>query len=171
VAVAEQNAFCRAGPSQYYAPTGELLAGASSLITGRNEESTWWVIEAAYEGGECWIGDAVVTLSGAIESVAVVPAPPLLPQPPEPFAPIGDKECDPNLPHTFLKWHPAQHPLGIALYEWELIGRDGAQSGTTIYTEEEVIIKCGERYTWRVRSVDNEGTTGPYSEFVGFRFK
>lgn len=169
--VANKNAHCRLGPSQYYESIGELLAGDSSPISGRNEDWSWWVIAAAYEGGECWIGDAVVTVSGDLSQVEVIAAPPLLPPAPIPFHPIRDFTCDPGLPHTFLKWHPVDHPLGILRYEWEVQSRDATHAGSTTDTEVEVVLVCGVRYTWRVRAVDTEGTAGPYSEPSEFKMR
>ncbi len=171
IATANKNAFCRLGPSQYHAPSGELLAGDSSPISGRNEDSTWWVIAAAYEGGTCWIADSVVTVSGDLTNVEVVAAPPLVPLAPVPMRPLDDIDCDPQLPHEFLRWQPVEHPEGIALYEWELLGPDGWRTGTTTNTEFEIVIICGERYKWHVRAIDNQGTAGPYSELIQFQMK
>jgi hypothetical protein len=171
IAAADRNAFCRFGPGQYYAPTGELLAGASSPISGRNEESTWWLIAAAYEGGACWISDSVVTVSGEIGNLEVVDAPPLVPLAPVPIRPSGKWGCDPQLPHMFLRWEPVDNPFGIALYEWQIQGPDGWESGTTTDTSLDYVVTCGEKYLWHVRAIDNEGTTGPYSEYMQFEME
>jgi hypothetical protein len=171
IVTADQNAFCRSGPSQYHAHIGELLAGDSSPILGQNEDSTWWVIEAGYGGGTCWIADIVVTVSGDLSRVPVVAAPPLVPLAPVPERPLGDLDCDRQLPHEFLRWSPVEHPIGIALYEWELQGPEGWRSGTTPYTEEEIVIVCGSVYRWHVRAIDNEGTAGPYSELIEFEMR
>jgi hypothetical protein len=166
ITTADQNAFCRLGPSQAYGATGELLAGESSPISGRNVDSTWWVIAAGYGGEACWISDSVVTVSGDVSGVPVVEAPPLPPPTPTPLSPSGLQPCTSSVE---LTWSAVDHPNGIAFYEWQVDGPSGTQTGQITSTSVEYIVACGGAdYQWRVRAVENGGAAGQYSEFMSF---
>ncbi len=169
IATANQDANCRFGPGQLYPITGQLLTGQSSPIVGRNTDSTWWVVQAAYDGGTCWIAESVVTISGDTNGVPVVDAPPF-PPPPAPtlISPSGSQSCTSTV---FLTWNAADHPAGIARYEWEVNGSGGTDTGTTVETEVEYFVSCSASYQWRVRAVDNNGTVGPYSDYMDFEIQ
>jgi hypothetical protein len=169
IATADQDANCRFGPGQLYPVTGQLLTGQSSPIVGRNADSSWWVVQAEYEGGTCWIADSVVTIRGDTSGVAVVEAPPL-PPPPAPtlISPSGSKSCTSTV---FLEWNAVDHPAGIAYYEWEVQGSGGTETDTTTETEAEYFVSCGASYQWRVRAIDNNGTVGPYSDYMDFEIQ
>jgi hypothetical protein len=163
---ADQNAFCRMGPSQAYATTGELLAGASSPISGRNTDSSWWVIPAAYnDGGACWISEAVVTTSGDLSGVPVI-IPPSLPEAPILLTPSGVQYCTSQIT---LSWYPVVFENGIARYEWEVLSATSTDTGISTDTSANYVVSCGgATYRWRVRDLGVDGTVGPYSEYLEF---
>ncbi|MEW6404349.1 MAG: CARDB domain-containing protein [Chloroflexota bacterium] len=77
-ATASVNANVRSGPETAYDIIGALLLGQSATVSGRNDASTWWYIDApGIYGGHGWIAASVVTTSCLPPVVQVVAAPPL----------------------------------------------------------------------------------------------
>jgi len=74
---AQQNANCRTGPSIVYRNIATLLQGQSAMLEGRNEDSTWWWIPTPGAfGGHCWVWGDSLTITGAVDSVPFIAAPP-----------------------------------------------------------------------------------------------
>lgn len=71
------NANCRFGPGTVYDVIGSLLKLETVLINGRNASTTWWWIQNPDAGGQCWVWDGLVTVSGDTSQVPVIAAPPL----------------------------------------------------------------------------------------------
>lgn len=66
----------RRGPSIYHEILRVLGEGATAVVTGRNNDSSWWQIE-----GQGWVSAAYVETSGNCSGIAVAsfpPAPPTL---------------------------------------------------------------------------------------------
>ena len=75
----------RAGPGLDFELLGQLEAGSSVVVVGRNETNEWWQIE--YQSGDnglAWVASAVVDFRGDNDQVPVVIAPvePGAPTPP-----------------------------------------------------------------------------------------
>jgi hypothetical protein len=71
------NSNVRGGPGTVYDVLGNLLEGQSADILGRNSAGTWWVIAfAPGPGGQGWIANSIVTVSGDTSNVPIVAAPP-----------------------------------------------------------------------------------------------
>ncbi|MEW6406821.1 MAG: hypothetical protein AB1649_34000 [Chloroflexota bacterium] len=178
--MANENANCRFGPGQVYDVISYLNQDQSAPITGRNAETTWWVIERVDGGGTCWIWDGVVTVSGDTSNVPIVEPPPTptptptqTPSPvplvaPKPIAPSGSLSCTSTV---FLEWQPVSHPNGIGYYEWKVTYSGVTDSGTTTSTSVEYFVTCIASYSWQVRAVDGKGNIGPYSESLSFDIK
>ncbi len=176
---ANQYANCRYGPGEVYDVISYLQQSQTSLIVGRNEAYSWWVIQRV-DGisGNCWIWDGTVTVSGDTSKVPVIAAPPtptptptLTPSPmplaaPEPIAPSGSYSCRSTI---FLEWNSVYSPNGIAYYEWIVEGPSAVESGTTADVQVEFFLpSCASSYRWQVRAVENLGTIGPYSPWIDF---
>lgn len=176
---ANQYANCRYGPGEVYDVISYLQQNQSSLIVGRNEAYSWWVIQRV-DGisGNCWIWDGIVTLSGDTSNVPVIESPPtptptatLTPSPmplasPEPIAPSGSYSCRSTI---FLEWNSVYSANGIAYYEWIVEGPSAVESGTTADVQVEFFLpSCASSYRWHVRAVDNLGTIGTYSPWIDF---
>jgi RNA polymerase sigma-70 factor (ECF subfamily) len=73
---ARQNANCRAGPSTVYRNIATLLEGQSAMLEGRNDDSTWWWILTPGGSGHCWVWGDSLTLTGAVEALPIIQAPP-----------------------------------------------------------------------------------------------
>ncbi|MBN2117750.1 MAG: hypothetical protein JW730_14335 [Anaerolineales bacterium] len=87
-----QNANCRYGPGTAYDIADTLFAGQTAPIMGRNEQGTWWQIQGPTFGSLCWVSKVTVEVSGAIDVVPVIVAPPpptLTPEPRERPKPQG----------------------------------------------------------------------------------
>ena len=164
---ATQNANCREGPGMAYEVLGNLLADQTAPITGRNSDSTWWVIQIPGIG-ECWIWSDTVTVSGDTSQTPVItpPAPPL--SAPSPISPSGTLNCADVTGGVTLEWSAVEHPNGIDHYEWTLEGGVN-KSGSSASTQADVnMIACGADYQWRVRAVDGLGTKGGWSDYMQF---
>ena len=73
------NLTCREGDSNDYPAAGYLLEGESADVIGRNQEGTWLVINNPDWEGDCWLFIGNVELEGDIENIAILTAPPLIP--------------------------------------------------------------------------------------------
>ncbi len=87
------NVNVRNGPSTDYAIIGALFPGASLPVIGRNNDSTWFVVD--YNGRQGWVASSVVTLVGPCGSLPTIQPPPLptpapfTPTPPPPAQPVA----------------------------------------------------------------------------------
>ena len=78
---APKNLTCREGDSNDYPAAGYLLEGESAEVVGRNQEGTWLVINNPDWEGSCWLFKGSVDLEGDPETVSIMTAPPLEPEP------------------------------------------------------------------------------------------
>jgi hypothetical protein len=72
---ANQNVNCRRGPSTAYSEVGALLQGQTALVTGRNQDNSWYYIDL--NGTQCWVWSGAVTATSNVNEQPLVPAPPL----------------------------------------------------------------------------------------------
>ncbi|MCE9647262.1 MAG: hypothetical protein K8S20_14795 [Chloroflexi bacterium] len=78
---------CRSGPGTVWPVVMILNPGQTAEIVGRSADGTWlYVKNISLPGSFCWVSASYVTVSGDINSLAVVPAPPL---PPTSAVPAG----------------------------------------------------------------------------------
>jgi hypothetical protein len=78
-----QPARCRSGPGAVY-PTLIYFAQDTVLpVAGRSRIDGWWVVSYSGRPGQCWLGDAVVELTGDASGVPILADPPT-PTPTEP---------------------------------------------------------------------------------------
>lgn len=175
IVTATQDANCRMGPSTGYGVTNSLLAGQTAPITGRNADSSWWVINIG--GSECWIWGELVIVGGDTSQMPVITPPPLptatftQPAPltaPTPISPNGTLDCASVTGGVTLVWSAVSNSNGINHYEWQLQG--GVNTSGSSFTTQAIItqIYCGANYRWRVRAVDNLGNIGPWSDYMQF---
>jgi len=125
---ANQNVNVRGGPGANYAKIGELTAGQSFGIVGKNNAGDWY--QFSFNGQQGWVRQDFVTLNGDAGVVQIaqnIPAPPPTarpappPQPTAPPAPAappppaappaptypfslvkGAERCDPNVGNTYF---------------------------------------------------------------------
>ena len=122
---ATQNINVRGGPGTNYAKIGELTAGQSFDIVGKNNAGDWY--QFSFNGQQGWVRQDFVTLNGDAGGVQIaqnIPAPPptapppppapptARPAPPAPAAPPaptypfslvkGVERCDPNVGNTYF---------------------------------------------------------------------
>lgn len=73
----DQNAFCRTGPGTVYPPATAYEAGTTLVIDGKNTfDPRWWRVVVPSTDGNCWISDALLTTTGAVDAVPEYQAPP-----------------------------------------------------------------------------------------------
>ncbi len=75
------NVNVRTGPGTNYPAIGSLFPGTALNVIGRNNESTWFVVN--YNGQQGWVASSVVQLGGPCGNLPVLTAPP----PPTPVPP------------------------------------------------------------------------------------
>lgn len=118
---ANQNVNVRSGPGTNYVRIGELSAGQTFEITGKNGAGDWYQFD--YNGRAGWVRQDFVTVSGEAAAIKVaqnIPPPPTAPPPPPPTAPPptapppppapsypfsllkGVERCDPNAGNTYF---------------------------------------------------------------------
>ena len=122
---ANQNVNVRGGPGANYAKIGELTAGQSFDIIGKNNAGDWY--QFSFNGQQGWVRQDFVTLigdAGVVQIAQNIPAPPPTarpapppqptapPAPPPPAAPPaptypfslvkGVERCDPNAGNTYF---------------------------------------------------------------------
>ncbi|MEA3338097.1 MAG: SH3 domain-containing protein [Chloroflexota bacterium] len=76
--VAQQTVNLRDGPSTAYKVVGQVKAGETLEVTGKNEDASWWQV-AQSNGDPAWIVARLVNTRGPIDQVAVatdIPEPP-----------------------------------------------------------------------------------------------
>jgi len=175
-ATATQDGNCRLGPGTAYGVTSSLLTGQTAPITGRNTDSSWWVIQIP-GSGECWIWGDIVIVAGDTSQVPFKTPPPLPTatftppaslSAPSLISPSGTLNCADVTGGVTLSWSAISHPNGIDHYEWALQGGVN-NSGTTGSTQADInLINCGAAYQWRVRAVDGLSNIGPWSTYMQF---
>jgi hypothetical protein len=72
-----QNANCRKGPGTAYDSVDTLTKGATVVIEGRSEDSSWLRVVRPAGSGHCWVSAVTGTVSGNLAAVTILPAPPL----------------------------------------------------------------------------------------------
>lgn len=72
--IVDVGANCRTGPGTNYDKVTAFAQGTYLNITGRNTDSTWWVVQNG--SGNCWISAVTGHTSGSTAGVVVVAAPP-----------------------------------------------------------------------------------------------
>lgn len=121
-AVADFNTFIYSGPGQNYVVYGALVGGRSALVTGRNQEGTWWAVSVPpAPDGNGWVSAEWVTVRDA-GSVPVLPAPPV----PATTALVPAGPADPQvltLVNTFVRSGPANNYPAYGVAEAGTTGR------------------------------------------------
>ncbi len=86
----------RSGPGTAFNRVGTLSAGQQLRIIGKNENASWWQVEAA--GGKAWVANSVVRAAGPVDQVAVAQD---IPQPPVQAAAASGPAPAPGAPGFF----------------------------------------------------------------------
>jgi len=72
-----QPVNCRFGPSPAYAVVGGLDVGGQAETVGKNIDVTWWYVKNPSDPSTyCWLSASVVEVTGNVETLPVVAAPP-----------------------------------------------------------------------------------------------
>lgn len=83
IAVVEAPAVnVRSGPSTNYSVVGNLTAGETCPIIGRNSDASWWLLSCS-NGQRGWVSGALLAISGSQDLIPIVqpaPEPPSAPQ-------------------------------------------------------------------------------------------
>jgi hypothetical protein len=72
-----QNANCRAGPGSLYDVLTSVLRGVTMPIAGRNQESTWYAVQAPGLLAHCWVWGQSLEFDGDPSLAPILAAPPL----------------------------------------------------------------------------------------------
>ncbi len=70
------NVNCRSGPDVGYSAVSYINLGEVAQIAGRNDDSSWWYVRDPHNSGQfCWVAASVVTTSGNLAGLPVIPPP------------------------------------------------------------------------------------------------
>jgi uncharacterized protein YraI len=121
-ATADFNTFIFSGPGQNYVVYGALLGGRSTLVTGRNQEGTWWAVSVPpAPDGNGWVSAEWVTVTD-IGNVPVLPTPPV----PATTTLVPPGPADPQvlaLVNTFVRSGPGSNYPAYGVAEAGVKGR------------------------------------------------
>jgi hypothetical protein len=95
IAVLDQDAGCRAGPSTFYRILAYLSAGDSGIVDGRTEDTNWLRIQLQEVDQPCWVFSDFISQEGDLASIAILTPQPL------PTQTIGPTQ-EPSGPKYFL---------------------------------------------------------------------
>ena len=77
IVTANTDANVRNGPGTVYGIAGQIPAGGTAPLAGRNAEGTWWtIVFAGGIGGYGWIAGSVSTATCVPPTLPVIAAPP-----------------------------------------------------------------------------------------------
>ena len=72
----DKGVNCRVGPSTNWLTIGALLPEQTATITGRNSDSSWWLVITPNDPGHpCWVAASVTLTAGNLANVAVIDTP------------------------------------------------------------------------------------------------
>jgi hypothetical protein len=76
IQVTVELANCRFGPGTVYLTLNEVRGGRSLTAVGRNDTSTWWLVEDPINpGGYCWVAAEVTAPTEDLQQLPIVGAP------------------------------------------------------------------------------------------------
>jgi hypothetical protein len=107
----------RAGPGTNYPIVGHFEPGQQAIVTGRNEEQSWWQVNLNIEktGSPGWVHGELVTFTGNNQTIPAIEAPPPPSPTPDPNA-VADPETEAN--------NPAEHSTAGELADQLRCGKD-----------------------------------------------
>jgi hypothetical protein len=70
-----ENTNCRRGAGTDYEVVTYLKKGTDAPIFGRNEDSTWWLVQVPGSSLRCWVGSSFVVTRGDLSHVQFVESP------------------------------------------------------------------------------------------------
>ncbi len=110
-----QNANCRKGPGTAYNIVTSFEQGKQVQATGRNDQSTWVYLAVPGTTASCWVAVSTLDPNVGLDSLPVVPTPPL----PDTPATFSDKaSCVIKLKSLSVKltWADVSNESGYHLY-------------------------------------------------------
>jgi len=128
-----KNANCRKGPGTGYDIVTSLTTGTQTTPDGRDAQSLWLDVLVPNTQAHCWVLGSSVDLNVLVETLAVLPTPPL---PDAAGAFIDKADCQVKLKSLSVKltWSAAAHVTGYHLYRsGNLLQTFGAN--VTTYTD------------------------------------
>lgn len=106
------DAVCRAGPGVRYLARLRIEKGKSFEASGRNEDGSWIVVQAAHIGDDCWVQASALDNPGDLSDLRVLEAQPLPDQPLNFVA--SDNACG-GINHLWLYWYNG-NAVGYRIY-------------------------------------------------------
>lgn len=72
----DKGVNCRVGPSTNWLTIGALLPEQFATITGRNSDSSWWLVITPNDPGHpCWVAASVTLTAGNLANLAIIDTP------------------------------------------------------------------------------------------------
>jgi hypothetical protein len=108
------NAYCRKGPNTLYDIVTFIQKGINYDVVGRDNQSTWWLVNAPGVS-TCWVGGSAVNVSGPTAQVPVVIGQPL-PEMPSLFESSATCNAVLKTLGVRLDWAAAHGATGYRIY-------------------------------------------------------
>jgi hypothetical protein len=127
-----QQANCRKGPGTAYESMGFGQVGQQVPIEGLSDPLGWYYVQLQ-NGARCFAAGSTGDVSGSLDGLPVIPAPPLpvtptptptLAPPAAPVLSVSDQVCDASQYAVRLSWKDVEGEAGYRVY------RDGALVAT-----------------------------------------
>jgi hypothetical protein len=128
-----QQANCRKGPGTAYESLGIGQVGEQAPIQGLSNPLGWYYVELG-NGARCFVAGSTGDVSGSLDGLPVIPAPPLPVAPPAPALNVSTKVCDSSEYVVRLSWKDVEGESGYRVYrDGSLIATLGANA--TVYDD------------------------------------
>jgi hypothetical protein len=120
----------RAGPGTNYPIVGQFEPGQQAIVTGRNEEQSWWQVNLNIEQTDSpgWVYGELVTFTGSDQTIPAVEAPPP-PSPTPDSNAVADTGTEAN--------NQAENPTAEQLADQLRCGKDFCVTYQTMVSIEE----------------------------------
>ena len=145
---------CRSGPDVAYASLDTFNSGQTAVITGRNDNNTWWYVHDPNNTSQfCWVSASVSTTSGNLNNLPVIPALTVIATNVTVSTSVSFNMCGGPNPVTFSGTITTNGAAKVS-YQWEI---RGDKSNTT----------SPQTITFKAAGTKNASNTGTYSADCG----
>ena len=122
--VFNKAAYCRKGPNTLYKSIGEGQPGQQAQIEGISDPPGWYYVLLVNGQTRCFVAGTVGDITGPVDGLPVIPAPPLPVVPNAPVLNVSNQACDATQYVVRLSWKDVEGETGYRVY------RDGTQIAT-----------------------------------------